>query len=171
MHPIPFRALLFVFIVAACGCTRNGALPAAHGAAFDPIAFFSGHTRGEGNLNKLFNKPVHVSVDSIGRLDNGALILDQTIREADKAPSTRRWTIKRLERSRYTGTLTDAVGPVTAEVVGPRAYIRYTMRHGLKVEQQLAQQSDGTTVLNRLVVYKFGTRVAALTETIKREEH
>jgi hypothetical protein len=96
------------------------------------------------------------------------LILDQTIREAKKPPSMRRWTIRRVAQNRYTGTLTDAIGPVTAEVVGPRAHIRYTMRHGLAVEQQLAQQPDGTTVFNRLVVHKFGARVATLSETIKR---
>jgi hypothetical protein len=42
------------------------------------------------------------------------------------------------------------------------------MRHRLNVQQQLAQQSDGATVLNRLVVRKFGARVATLNETIKR---
>jgi hypothetical protein len=132
------------------------------------MAFFKGHTHGEGDLQTLFGQPVQVSVDSVGRMGEDGLILDQTIREAKKPPSVRRWTIRRLSQNRYTGTLTDAVGPVTAEVVGPRAYIRYMMRHGLVVQQQLAQQRDRTTVLNRLVVHKFGARVATLSETIKR---
>ena len=114
------------------------------------------------------DKPVHVSVESTGRLTNDGLILDQTIGQADKRPSTRRWTFRRVASGRYTGTLTEAVGPVTAKVVGPRAYIRYRMSHGLEVEQQLAQQSDGKTVLNRLVVRKFGARVATLRETISK---
>lgn len=119
-------------------------------------------------MHKLFDKPVHVSVDSVGRMSGDGLILDQTIREANKPPSLRRWTIRRVAQDRYTGTLTDAVGPVTAEIAGPRAEIRYMMRHGLIVQQQLAQQRDGTTVLNRLVVRKFGARVATLNETIRR---
>lgn len=162
------RVFVSILVFAACSCTKSVVLPAAEGAEFDPIAFFKGHTHGEGDLHKLFDGPVHVSVDSIGRVTSEGLTLDQTIREANKPPNTRRWTIKRVAQHRYTGTLTDAVGAVSAEVVGPRAQIRYMMRHGLVVQQQLARQSDGTTVLNRLAVYKFGARVATLNETIKR---
>jgi hypothetical protein len=64
--------------------------------------------------------------------------------------------------------LTDAVGNVEGWVDGPRLYIRYAMKHGLTVQQQLAEQPDGQTVLNRLVVYKLGVRVATLTETIRK---
>jgi Protein of unknown function (DUF3833) len=162
------RLLVSLLIIAVCGCARSVVLPATPGGEFDPIAFFKGHTHGEGDLRTLFDEPIHVSVDSVGRMGKDGLILDQTIREANKPPSIRRWTIRRVAQNRYTGTLTDAVGPVTAEVVGPRADIRYMMRHGLNVQQQLAQQSDGATVLNRLVVRKFGARVATLNETIKR---
>ena len=162
------RVFVSILTLAACSCTKTVVLPAAEGAEFDPIAFFKGHTHGEGDLHKLFDGPVHVSVDSIGRLTSDGLILDQTIREANKPPSTRRWTIKRVAQNRYTGTLTDAVGAVSAQVVGPRAQIRYVMPHGLIVQQQLARQRDGTTVLNRLVVYKLGARVATLNEIIKR---
>jgi hypothetical protein len=154
--------------VAASGCGKNAALPAAQGSKFDPITFFAGHTHGEGELKKLFHQPVHVSVDSIGRRAGGGLVLDQTIREAGKPPSTRRWTIRPLGPNRYTGALTEAVGPVAGEVAGPRATISYAMRHGLTVRQQLAEQSDGTTVLNRLAVSKLGVQVATLSETIKK---
>lgn len=68
----------------------------------------------------------------------------------------------------YSGTLTDAEGPVQFTVAGPRASIRYTMKGGLKVEQQLALQSDGNTILNRLEVHEFGVRVATLSETIRK---
>ena len=168
MSPTLSRLPVLLLSVAACSCTRGVALPASRAAQFDPIAFFKGHTHGEGDLHKLFGKSVHVSVDSVGRMGKDGLILEQTIRETEKAPSVRRWTIRRVAPNRYSGTLTDAIGPVTAEIVGPRADIRYKMRHGLIVQQQLAQQSDGTTVLNRLVVRKFGARVALLNETIKR---
>lgn len=143
-------------------------MPADRNVPFDPVAFFEGHTHGEGELRKLFGRQVHVSVDSVGRRAAGGLILAQTIREAGKAPSTRRWFIERVTRTRYTGSLTDAVGPVTAEVRGPRADIAYRMRHGLKVEQQLVLQPNRTVVLNRLTVQELGVRVATLTETITR---
>src|SRR5579875_4011461 len=162
------RLLATLLTVLACSCSRSVVLPAAQDADFDPIGFFNGHTHGEADLHKLLGEPVHISVDSVGRMDNGGLILDQVMREGNKPPSSRRWTIRRISQNEYSGALTDAVGPVTARIVGPRAYISYRMRHGLNVEQQLALQRDGTTVLNRLVVQKFGVRVATLSETIKK---
>jgi hypothetical protein len=154
--------------VAISGCAGNPAPPAAQGPAFDPIAFFEGHTHGEGELKKLFHQAVYVSVDSVGRRAGGELVLDQTIREAGKPPSTRQWTIRRLGPNRYTGALTEAIGPVAGEVSGSRATISYAMRHGLTVRQQLAEQRDGKTVLNRLTVSKLGVQVATLSETIKK---
>lgn len=169
--PVPSRfSLTFILLNAfLCSCGgRNVILPADQKASFDPVTFFEGRTHGEGELRKLFAKPVHVSVDSVGRRIGDGLILDQTIREADERPSTRRWTISRAGQNRYSGTLTEAVGPVTVDVVGPRAEIEYSMRGGLKVKQQLAEQPAGTSVLNRLSVSKLGVQVATLTETIKK---
>lgn len=163
-----FPSSFAILALGLCSCRSDILLPADQNISFDPITFFKGRTHGEGELHKLFGKPVHVSVDSIGRPAADGLILDQTIRKAGEPPSTRRWTITRIGKDRYSGTLTEAVGPVTAEVVGPRAEIQYTMRHGLKVEQQLAEQPDGGSVLNRLVVRKLGVQVATLTETIRR---
>jgi hypothetical protein len=167
MTPILSR-LVVLQLLAACACTRDVGVPAAAGTEFRPIAFFEGHTHGDGKLHKLLNKPVSVSVDSVGRLQNGTLILDQTIREAGKPASLRTWTIIPGDHDRYSGTLTDAVGEVHAKVVGTHGYIHYTMKHGLTVDQELALQSDGRTVLNRLVVHKFGVRVATLSETIRK---
>lgn len=162
------RTSLAFVALCLCNCGSNVVLPADQNVSFDPITYFEGHTHGEGELLKLFAKPVHVSVDSIGRPVAGGLILDQIIRKAGEQPSTRRWTFRRVGQNRYSGTLTEAVGLVTAEVSGPRAKIKYSMRGGLEVEQQLAEQPDGKTVLNRLTVSKLGIRVATLTETIKK---
>ena len=50
---------------------------------------------------------------------------------------------------------------------GPRATIRYAMKGGLQVRQQLALQTDGRTLLNHLEVRKWGVRVARVEETIR----
>lgn len=152
------------------GCATSVVLPADSGATFDPIAFFTGQTKGEGELNKLLSSPVNVLVSSVGRRQNGMLVLDQTIREGNEPPRVRRWTMRQVAPNRYTGSLTDALGPVHITVSGPRAYIRYKMDGGLGVEQQLALQSDGRTLLNRLQVEKFGVRVADLAEVIRKAE-
>jgi hypothetical protein len=57
---------------------------------------------------------------------------------------------------------------VRGTTAGARAYIRYTMEGGFQVEQELALQGDGRSVVNRLQVKKFGVRVAILEETIRK---
>jgi hypothetical protein len=168
MNPLQSRFFIVQALLLLCGCAGNVTRPTAANAEFQPIAFFEGRTHGDGRLGKLFSRPVSVSVDSVGRMRNGMLVLDQTIQESGRPPTTRRWIIVRGGAGRYSGTLTDAVGNVAGWVDGPRLYIRYTMRHGLTVQQQLAEQPDGRTVLNRLVVYKLGIRVATLNETIHK---
>jgi len=156
--------------VALGGCDQAVPVPAAANTALDPMIFFEGRSHGDGQLRKLLGKPVAVDVDSVGRRRGRTLVLDQTIRENGKPPSTRRWTIVQIGPGRYSGTLTDAVGPVDGRSDGPRLYIRYAMKHGLRVEQQLAEQDDGRTLLNRLDVYKLGIRVASLNETIRKAD-
>jgi hypothetical protein len=148
------------------GCT-SVELPAGT-ATLDPIAFFSGVTNGEGTLDTLIASPVPISVSSLGFREHGGLKLIQRIEEGDKSARVRTWTMKPAGPGRYTGTLTDAQGPVEITVSGARADIGYTTPSGLRIRQQLALQSDGATILNRLEAYKYGIRVAVLDETIRR---
>lgn len=154
--------------IALCGCATSVTLPAVSKGTLDPRAFFTGRTHGDGELDKLFSGRAKVTVDSVGRRQGDTLILDQTILGDEKPPRHRRWTMTPVAPNRYSGTLTDATGPVLVTVAGPRAYIRYTMKGGLQVEQQLALQSNGRTILNRLEVKKFGARLATLNETITK---
>jgi hypothetical protein len=143
-------------------------LPAGSGVKLDPIAFFTGRSQGEGTVDTLLGRPVTLLVTSVGEKQGDTLILDQTIREGAKPPRVRRWIMRPVAPGRYTGTLTDAEGPVNVTVAGPRAAIRYRMRGGLDVDQLLTLQGDGGTLLNRLHVKKFGVRVAAVEETIRK---
>ena len=152
------------FLLAACASPD---LPAGD-APLDPIAFFTGVTNGEGSLDTLVARPTPVSVSSLGFPEHGGLKLVQRIREGDKPERVRTWTMRRTAAGRYTGTLTDAKGPVTITVEGPRAQVSYRTPSGLRIQQQLTLQADGRTILNRLKAYKFGLRVAVLDETIRK---
>ena len=155
--------------IALSACAKGVVLQPPVGApSLDPMAFFAGRSRGEGELAKLFSRPVKVTVDSFGRVQGDTLILDQTIQEGRSAPSVRRWTMKPVAPNRYSGSLTDATGPVNVIVSGSRADIRYTAKAGFEIEQQLVLQNDGKTILNRLTAHKFGVRVATLNETIRK---
>lgn len=148
------------------GC-RSVELPSGTGT-LDPITFFNGVSNGEGTLDTLIARPVSIAVASLGFPEHGGLKLIQRIEEGDKPPRLRTWTMKSIGGGRYTGTLTDAQGPVTILVTGPRGEVRYVTPSGLRIRQQLALQADGATILNRLEAYKFGIRVAVLDETIRK---
>ena len=168
MHSKFNRLFSLALASVVSGCGANVKLPTDHGSAFNPIAFFIGRTRGDGELKKLFSRSIEVRVDSVGRKQGDMLVLDQTIREPGKPASTRRWRLRFIDAVHYTGSLTDAVGPVQITVKGSGAEITYTMKGDFLVRQQLAVQEDGRTMLNRLEVRKFGLRVASLNETIRK---
>ena len=155
--------------LALAGCT-SVRLPAAEQAMLDPVAFFTGRSHGSGTLTIVMSGSTPISVESIGQPEPGGLLLQQTIREDDKPPRVREWRIRRVAPNRYTGTLTEAEGPVTLVTRGPRALIRYRMKNGTTVRQQLALQPDERTILNHLEVSKWGVRVAWLEETIRKAD-
>ena len=152
--------------LALTGCTPVE-LPAGS-AVLDPTVFFAGVSTGEGTLDTLIARPVPVTVASLGFAEHGGLKLIQRITEGTRPVRVRTWTMRRIGAGRYTGTLTDAAGPVEIVTEGARANINYQTPSGLRIRQQLALQSDGRTILNQLEAYKFGIRVATLTETISR---
>lgn len=158
-------ALLLPLALTACTSVR---LPAAEQASLDPIAFFEGRSYGTGTLKIAFDGSRPIAVESRGVRDAEGLTLTQTIHEGGQPARTREWRMRRLGPGRYTGTLTEAEGAVSLVTRGPRAVIRYRMKNGLSVEQQLALQADERTILNHLEVRKWGVRVARLSETIRK---
>ncbi len=163
------KAALALAALALAGCADLADLPADPAATLDPIRFFSGRSHGEARLNVIFSGEQRVRVDSVGHSDgNHGLVLRQVIREGTKPARARIWRMRRAGPNRFTGELTDAAGPVEIEAAGPRATIRYTMKNGLAVTQQLALQRDRCTILNRLVVSRFGVRLARLEEVIRK---
>lgn len=148
-------------------CAHDVPTPSAR-VSNDPITFFVGRTHGDAELHKLFSAKTSVRVDGVGRRHNGLLILDQTTREGNLAPRTRQWVMHKIAPDTYSGSLTDASGPVTIRVQGNRAHVRYPMKGGLTVRQQLVVNGDGQTMLNQMNVTKFGIPVATLRETIRK---
>lgn len=136
--------------------------------ALDPVAFFLGRTHGDAELHKLFANAVQVKIDSVGRKQDDRFVLDQTTKQGEQAPKARRWLMRQVGPNHYSGTLTDATGPVDIMVKGSLASIHYNMSGGLAVQQHLAVQPDGRTMLNKLSVTKFGIRVATLQEVIRK---
>ena len=142
---------------------------AAPAPALDMTAFFTGHTRTENVLKIVFKSPARLIVDSVGgKGDRGDFVLIDTVREEGKPVRTRKWIMRPIGPNHFTGSLTDATGPVDVVVNGRRAVIRYTMKGGLKVIQQMDLQPDGRTLSNHVVVRKFALKFASVDGTVRK---
>lgn len=160
------RFLVALLLLTACAAPPPAA---AQSPRFDIFQFFGGRTHGDGRLKILLKSSKTVTVEGRGRMDGrDTLILDQTVTEQDSAPRERRWRIRQDSPGLYSGTLTDAVGPVTATVNGNRLHIEFNMKDGLAAEQWLTLAPDGRSAQNRLTVRKLGVVVATLDETITK---
>ena len=161
-----------VGLLALVACASAAAAPSETsqpGVAFDPVAFFTGSTRGEGRLDQIMKGVRTVTVDSVGKPEaNGTMTLTQRIAMQGEPPRTRVWKFRPVAPGRYTGTLTDASGPVETVAIGRAIRIRYPMKGGLKVEQWLTALPGGRALDNRMTVTKWGMRVATLRERITK---
>ena len=162
------RILLLSLALVGCGSATPA--PAAP-PTFDPLAFFTGPSRGEGTLKVMTRSSVKIRVESEGRPDgNGGIILDQTIREGSKPARQRRWSLRPTSPTTLTGTITDNPGLVKGRMDGDRLLLNYTMKGGLKAEQVLTIQPGGRSLVNRMTVRKFGIPVAHVDEVITKGE-
>lgn len=143
--------------------------PAAAAQPLDLTAFFTGRTHGENDLRIVFRSTSKLVVDSVGRLDGKEFVLIDTVHEEGKPVRMRKWVMRAISPNHYTGTLTDAVGPVDILVLGRTATIRYVMRDGrLNVVEQMILQPDGRTLANHVVAKKVGITFAHVDGFIRK---
>lgn len=156
----PFAALTLAVAVAA-------AAPPA--APFDPVAFFTGPTEGAGRLKKVMAGSHKTRVRSHGSVRaDGALVLEQTVEEEGEPDRTRRWVLRRTAPGAFSGTISDAKGPVSVSVAGATMTVRYTMTTGIAVAQTVTVAPGGRTARNLMKFRKFGVTVATLDEVIRK---
>jgi hypothetical protein len=137
-------------------------------AAFNPVDFFRGHTRGEGTLKVIFQSAKTIKVESFGRAEkDGSMIIEQTIHEPGKPARSRAWRLRQTGPNRFEGTLTDAASPVRVDVAGDSVRIRYKAKNNLDFDQLLTP--DGPRqVRNKMRVKRFGLTVAHFNEIIRK---
>lgn len=155
------------FLIALLALTAADARAAE--PAFDPVSFFSGTTVGEGKLKKALSAAEASHVVSHGRVEaDGTLVLEQTVAIGKEPMRRREWRLRRSAPGRYTGTITDAAGPVKAQVDGPVLSIAYRTKDKLSVEQEITLAPGGQSARNVMKIRRFGITFATLDETIIR---
>ena len=164
--------LLICLVLPGCLPSLAARPSVAPAPTFDPVAFFTGHTHGEGVLEQRFVDGRRISVEGNGHANaDGSFQLDQTITDASGAVEARRWILRRRDSTSWTARLSDASGDVTAESTGNLFHLRYQIRSPrVFMEQWLYLQPDGRSLLNFAEVTVLGIPYARLSETITRTD-
>ena len=168
LRPSRMRSLLLPAAALALGAPAA----AAASPSASPLAFFDGRTVSEGTTKIVMRKPYRTHSQGVGRIEpDGTLLLVQQVEEGAEPRKERRWRIRQVAPDRFAGTMSDAVGPVSVEKVGPRFRFRFRMKGGLSVEQWLEPLADGRTATSTLTVRKLGIAVATGKALIRRITH
>ena len=160
---------LFAVLLVTCAVPLHAAEPAKPQPKFDPLEFFTGETRGQGTI-KIIMKPAYtVRVETRGTPDGkGGAALDQKVFETGKPVRIRRWVLYPTSKTTFAGTLTDAATPIKGDLSGNRLHLKYRMKDGLAFEQWMYLQPDRKTVLNHIMVRRWGIVVARINETTRK---
>ena len=134
-----------------------------------PLRFFDGRTEMISIVKVIMKKPYRTRTTGRGELlPDGSLALVQQVVEDGKPPHERDWRIRQVDADRFTGTMSDAVGPVLIQRVGAEYRFKFKMRGNLAVEQWLTPAPGGRSARTRMLVRKFGMRVASSEGTIRK---
>jgi Protein of unknown function (DUF3833) len=138
--------------------------------ALDMTGFFAGRSHADNIIKIALHGGHKLVVDSVGgRNKEGEFVLIDTVQEEGKPVRKRTWVMRPVGPNHFTGSLTDAAGPVDVVVGGNSATISYTMKEGgLKILQQLQLQPDGKTLANHVIAKKFGLTFAHVDGTIRK---
>ena len=117
----------------------------------------------------VMKKPYRSKTVGRGRiLGDGSLSLIQRVADEGKPVSERHWRIKQVAARQFSGTMTEAAGPVTVQEVDGKYRFRFKMKGNLDVDQWLTPQPGGQVAYSKATVRKFGMRVAVSEGTIRR---
>ncbi len=138
---------------------------------FTPHNGFNGRSEGNGKLSLLFGKQRLFHVESHGYDQaDGTFRLDQTVTFQGHPSQERTWLLKTIRQNHFTGTLSDAAGPVTGRTNGSRLRLEYRVKGPLIMHQTLELMPDGKTIDNVGKITLLGITVGHLHETITRKD-
>ena len=135
----------------------------------DPMRFFEGRTESISTIKVITRKPYRSRTIGRGEIkSDGALHLVQRVEEEGRNPYQRRWHIRQVAPGKFTGTMSEAKGPVSAEEVGGRYRFRFRMKGGVSVEQWLTPMAGGRVAKSKITIRKLGMTVGQSEGTIRK---
>ena len=143
--------------------------PAMAAKLGDPLRFWEGRTESTGIMKLIMKKPYKSRSIGRGKIrDDGSLDLVQRVEDEGKRAKERRWHIRQAGPGKFTGTMSEAVGPVTIEEVGGRYRFRFKMDGGVSVEQWITPSADGKSGTNKVVIKKYGMTVGRSDGSVRK---
>lgn len=162
------RLLLASLPVALLGASASAETARAERLS-DPLRFFEGRTEGLSTIKVLARKPYRSRTLGRGQImPDGALHLVQHVEDEGRAPYDRRWQIRQVAPGRFSGTMSEARGPVTVEEVGGRYRFRFRMKGSVSVEQWLTPLPGGRSASSTIIIRKLGMTVGHSEGTIRK---
>lgn len=138
-------------------------------AADDPLTFFEGRTESVGTVKIAMKKAFRSR--AIGKGDiaaDGTLTLVQRVEDEGQLPKERRWKMRKVAPGRYTGTMSEAKGPVTVDEVDGKYRFRFRMEGSVAVEQWLTPAKDGRSAVSKITIRKYGVLVGRSDAVIRK---
>jgi len=138
----------------------------------DALGFFEGKTESVATIKLVMKKPYKSRSIGLGEIkSDGSLHLVQRVEEAGKPPHDRRWHIREVGPGRFSGTMSEAKGPVTIDEVDGKYRFRFKMKGNVSVEQWLIPQPGGRSAISKVTIRKMGITVGQSDGMVKRLDH
>jgi hypothetical protein len=135
----------------------------------DPIRFFEGRTESLGTVKLAMKKPFRSRAIGKGEImPDGSLHLVQRVEDQGQPPRERRWRMRKVGNGRYTGTMSEARGPVTVDEIDGRYRFRFRMDGNVAVEQWLIPAADNRSAISKVTIRKFGIQVGRSDAVIRK---
>ena len=160
--------LLFAALPIALVGASASAVTSTPDISSDPMRFFDGKTESLSTIKLIMRKPYRSKTIGTGEIDSGVLKLVQRVQEDGKAPYQRLWKIRQVAPGRFSGSMSEATGPIVVEQVGERYRFRFKMKGNLSIEQWLIPMPGGTEAKSKLSIRKYGMVVGRSEGTIRK---
>jgi hypothetical protein len=145
------------------------AAPCRAAGSEDPLTFFEGRTESIGTVKIAMKKPYRSRAIGNGEItEDGTLILVQRVEDQGQQPKDRRWKVRKVGPGRYTGTMSEARGPVTVEEVDGKYRFRFRMEGNVAIEQWLTPSKDGRSAASKITIRKYGVLVGRSDSIIRK---
>lgn len=133
------------------------------------FTFFVGVTESLSTLKVVMRQPAETRCIGRGEIEaDGTLSLVQRVEDEGRLPYVRQWRIRQIGPGHYSGSMSEAAGPVTIDQVGSRYRFRFRIEGGMSVEQWLTPLPGGRSAATDMIVRKFGIAVASAKGVVRK---